>query len=534
MGMDMVLKNSSIIAILIATISPSTLANVWQFDPTIRINETYTDNVDIEPSDKTSSFVNQLGVGATANYLSNNTALNVETEVLYTSYSHDSDLNDIFLTLASDVRINLGATGLALTGSASITNRPRNSSINPYADLISGDTTQFEQYSTGLSYNINNQKYILSSSLVYNTSRSEDNIGERNGYSANINSTNGTNSNNLYWDLSASYSDSENNGRSAISNSTELKFGYITPYQFTPFVRLFQEDNSGSVSSSRFSESDALGLGFRWLVIPRLVVDLSYNFPSEESSDTSQGNEQDDYYDANINWQPSQRTKLSTGLSQRFYGDSYDFSLSHKNRRLTNKISYDESIQAFTRDSFSAVNQGFFWCPNTGTTSFDVCEFSNVGLDLNEFSIRPIFDFQIIEDNIFSLNKRWSWLTSLALSRTTFTFTASRVERVNLIDETSDDDENKSKTDNVSFKISRKVSGYSTLDFSSSYSKTHSSISSPAELLSRHRRYNIDYNRDLNSTLSLTLGLSHQNSDSVPALFNYKENRISLEINKVL
>lgn len=528
MGMDMVLKNSSIITILIATISPSTLANVWQFDPTIRINETYTDNVDIEPSDKTSSFVNQLGVGATANYLSKNITLNIETEALHASYSHDNDINDTFLTLESSARLKLGLNGLALTGSASITNRSSNTTLNPYADLVSGNTTRFEQYSTGLIYNINNQKYIVNSSLTYNTSRSEDNIGEQNGFSANINSTNGINSNNIYWDFNASYSERENNGNTGRSNTAEIKFGYITPYQFTPFVRFYQEDNSGSVGSSRFAESDAYGLGFRWLVIPRLIVDLSYNFPSEESSDTNQNGQQDDYYDANINWQPSQRTTLTAGVSQRFFGDSYNFSLSHKNRRLTNRISYDESVQTFTRDSFSLVNQGFFWCPNTGTTSFEVCEFSNVGLDLNEFSIRPIFDSQIIEDNAFSLNKRWSWLTTLALSRTTFTLTASQLDRLNLTDNI------RTEVDNIDFTLSRKISGYSTIDFSSSYSKTHNSISLPTELLSRHRRYNIDYNRDLNSTLSFTLGLSHQNSDSAPALFNYKENRISLEINKVL
>jgi uncharacterized protein (PEP-CTERM system associated) len=522
----MALKNRTLLTAALLTIySPITWANEWQFEPTVRVNETYSDNVNLDNNGKTSSFVNQLGLGADAIYKSNNTTLDLQAEALRATYSHNSDLDDLFLTLNSNVKVKLGSSGLSLLGTASIENRPQNSYINPYADLISGETTQFEQYSAGLGYNVRNSKYTISSSLLLNRSSSEDGFGEQHGYSASISSQNGTHSKNIFWDVNASYSERNNNNRTGRSNTTELKVGYISAYKFTPFVRLYQEDNSGSVGSARFAESDSFGVGFRWLVIPRLKVDLSYNFPSDESSD----NNQDDYYDVNVNWQPTQRTTLTAGLSQRFYGDSYDFSLSHKTRRLTNRISYEESIQTFTRDSFSVVNQGFFWCPNSASVAtFDVCVSDTTGLDLNEYSIRPILDFQIIEDDSFSLNKNWSWLSSLAFKRTTLTFTANKTERLNLSDNV------KSKVDRVNFKVSRKISGFSTVDLSTLYTKNHNSIGLDTEVLSQHRRYTIDYNRKLNRTLSFTLGLSHQNSHSIQAFFTYKENRISLELNKVL
>jgi len=530
MGMDMALKNKAFLATLLAAITPLTYANEWQFDPTIRVNETYSDNVKFDNksvTDLTSSFVNQLGLGLTANYKSTHTTFNVEAEALQATYSHDSQLNDSFLTLNGNVNVNLWSSGFALIGSANIQNKAKNSYLSPYADLISGDTTRYEQYSGGFSYNVRNRKYTISSSLLFNTTKAEDGLGEQEGYSASFNSANGTSADTVFWDIDASIRKRESRGNTADSKTGEIKVGYISPFKFNPFLRIFQEDNTGSIGSGSITESDAVGLGFRWHVIPRLFFDVSYNTPAGEESESAQ----DNYFDLNVNWQPTKRTKLIAGRSQRFYGDSYNFSLSHESRRLTNTISYDESIETFTRDDLIFNNVGIFQCDPTllfpsiaGGTCFGLLA-DNIP---DNYVFREVFEPTIVEDNSFSLNKKLSWQSRLALSRTTFTLTLNKIDRLNL----ETDVEN--KTERLTFKISRKISGYSTLNLTNLYTKTMLSVGLPNASKNHHRMYKIDYERDLNKTLSMTLGLSHQNRDSTPTLFKYTENRISLELKKVL
>ncbi len=523
-GMGMALKNNILRLSIFIAFTQNVNANEWQFEPHVRVNQTYSDNVNYDSEnsfDKTSSFVNQLGLGLTSNYKSKITALNIEAEAHKASYSHDSSQNDEFLTLNSGVNVDLWSSGFSLIGSASIQNRARNSFRSPYADTLSGDTVQYEQYSGGVKYDVRNRQYIIGASIIYNTTKSEDGLGEQQGYSANLTSSNGTSADFVYWDINASFRERENRGNTGESYTNEIKVGYISPYKFNPFLRLYREDNSGSVGAGRVAESNSYGFGFRWNVIPRLTVDLSYNIPTDDD-------QQNNYFDANVEWQPTQRTSLLAGKSQRFYGDSYNFNLSHENRRFRNTISYDESVQTFTRDNFSRESAGFFLC----NQDLDcIPQTANIP---DGYAFIELFDLQIAEDNTFSLNKKLSWQSALTLPRTTFSLNLSKTERTVLGNNVATNIERKSKIDRANFSISRKISGYSTIRLSSIYSKNHNAIGLPTEALSQHRMYKINYDRSLNNSLNVTIGLSHQNRDATPTFFEYKENRITLELNKVL
>ncbi|WP_077338964.1 TIGR03016 family PEP-CTERM system-associated outer membrane protein [Pseudocolwellia agarivorans] len=527
MAMDMVRKHKYLLSIVLLSTHSLVQANEWTFDPAIKINETYSDNINFNNQNKNSTFVNQTGLSLSSTYIAQYASYNIDLESFYASYSHDSALNDSFISLDGDFNIQLWPNGISLVGSASIQNSPRNTSANVYADIVSGDTVQVERYSSGLSYNISNSQYNLSSTLVYNTTRSEDNISEQDGYTATLNSRNGNNSRYIFWDLSNNYNERENNNRTSRSYQSETKIGLITPYKLNPFIRYYDEDNSGNLASNQQIESNSYGAGLRWLLTPRLIVDLSYNIPLNKSKLTD--NEQkDNYYDISINWQPSRRTTLNANISQRFYGDSYNLNLTHKNKRLTNTIIYDESIQTFTRDSFEIDNEGFFLCPqDIDNFTYDQCFINNTN-PLDDNSLRVIPSLKLVEDDNFSLNKRLNWISSLALSRTTFRLSLQRNERLNLSTNVE------GLRQNADFSISRKISGYSTIEASASYTETNNFINLPREQNSQYRYYKINYKRELNKTLSFDINISHLNRASDPAVFVYKENRISLELKKVL
>ena len=527
MVMDTALNKKVLAVAIIAILSANTLAGEWQFKPQLIIDETYSDNVNLAFNDNISSLVSQTGIELNTLFSSKKLEFTFNSKSVYAMYSHDHDTDDDFHTLDSTFRLKLAPNGLALTGSAAISNQSRDTFRNALADIVSGDTIRVENYSIGLDYSINNRAYIINSGIQYFTTKSQDGIGEREGYSVNFQSSNGSSARNIYWDASVDFSDYTNQGRSGDQFQGEMKLGLITHYKFTPFLRYYDETNEGNLNNNDSSlESDSYGVGLRWLINPKLLLDLSYNTPTGTQLDLD-GNEQGNYAAATIQWEPSQRTELNIDYGQRFYGDSYGLDLSHKNKRLTNTITYVENIEAFTRNNFENVSLGSFLCPQGNIIDTSACFISNTGnINLDDFQLITLNDFRLVEDLDRSLKKELTWLSTLELARTTFNVSLSSSTRENLDTRVQD------KNQRASFSIKRKISGKSTLQLNFSYTDNHLSLEQDSERQDRYRRYNLEYDKSLNSKLTVKLGLSHLNRSSTTQSLNYEEDRIYLNFSK--
>ena len=533
MGMAHKTKLSAVCIALIC--SNLTAAGEWQFDPSIILDETYSDNVGLTASNEQSSLVTQVGLNIESTYKAQQAEFNFSSESIYALYSHDHDLDSDYQTVSSDLRVQLWPNGIVLFGGLNISNQSRNGSRNALADIVSADTVQVETYNGGLEYNIDNSDFIVNSSIDYQQTNSEDNIGNREGIFAQFSSTNGTSARHIFWEVEHDYQDQKNNSRQGKQSQSEVKVGLITGFSLNPFIRYYDEDNSGDINNSNRSiESNSYGLGVRWLVTPRLALNASYNEPIGNKLDLD-GDEQKAYVNASIQWQPSPRTKLTANISERFYGTSYGLDFTHRNKRLTNSISYVEDVQSFTRNNFAANIVGFYFCPSSNITSVADCIVKDAGSifpdnpsdpDNPGFQIFPIQDFTLVEDDVYSLNKTLNWNSVLALPRTTITFNASHQNRENL--ETLNEDEQS----DASLNINRKVSGRSSISFDISYTETNLQIDTDFERIDRYRRYQISYEKSLNSALSFDLALSYLNRASDDALFNYEEGRVSAKITK--
>lgn len=510
-------------------------AGDWQFDPSINIDETYTDNVRLTTNNEQSSLVTQAGLSLESTYKAQQVAFNFSSESIYALYSHDHELDNDYHTVSSDLRVQLWPNGIVVFAGLDISNQSRNGSRNALADIVSADTVQVENYDGGVEYNINNSDFIINSSIGFRQTNSADNIGNREGVIAQLDSVNGTNARYVFWELEHSYQDSKNNNQQGKQSQSEVKIGLITDLGLNPFIRYYDEDNSGDLNSgNRSIESNSYGLGVRWLITPRLGLNASYNQPIGDSLDLD-GDEQKPYVNASIQWQPSPRTKLEANISERFYGTSYGLDFTHRNKRLTNTISYVEDVQSFTRNNFVSNIVGFYFCPSSNITSVADCIIQDEGNifpdnpnDLNNpgFQIFPIQDFTLVEDNVFSLNKTLSWSSTLALPRTTISFNANVQNRENL------ESLNKDEQSTTSLNIKRKVSGRSSINLDLSYTETNLLVDTEFERIDRYRRYQISYEKSLNSALSFDLSLSYLNRSSDNALFNYEEGRVSAKITK--
>jgi len=533
MGMAQKTKFSAIFLSLLC--SNIAFAGDWQFEPSILIDETYTDNVGLVTNNEKSSLVSQAGISIDSTYNARNAIFNFSSKSTYASYSHNHDLDDDFHTIASDFRLQLWPNGIILFGSADISNQSRNGSRNALADIVSADTVQVGTYRGGIEYNINNSAFIINSALSYSQTDSEDDIGDREGIITNIESKNGTGARHFFWDLQHSYQELKNNNQEGDLSESEVKFGLITDYKINPFLRYYHEDNSGNLSTpNQTIESNSYGLGLRWLISPRLYLDTSYNKPIGNKLDLD-GDEQKEYINAAITWQPSARTRLEAEFSERFYGDSYGLNFTHRNRRLTNTVSYVEDIQTLTRNNFAVNIIGYYFCPNSNINSFEECTLENGSNvfpdDPNDpdkpgYQIFPLQNFTLVEDNVFSLNKTLTWNSTLALARTTITLNANRQKRDNL--ETRIEDENSA----ASINIRRDISSRSNLSLDISYTETNLQIDTESERVDRYRRYQIAYQKSLNSALSFDLTVSYLNRNSDSAILNYQEGRISAKITK--
>jgi hypothetical protein len=318
----------------------------------------------------------------------------------------------------------------------------------------------------------------------------EDDIGENNGYTALINSVNGNAARYAFWQLDGSFSNQENEGFTSENYRLETKIGAITPYKLNPFIRIYNERVTGTLAGSNPDAIPSWGPGFRYQAAKHLIVDVSYNYVSDNTEAS------DDYIAADIDWQPSSRTSLKAGYSKRFFGNSYEFDFSHRTRRFTNNISYHETIEAYDRNNFQQ---------NT-----------------------PDESLELTENNEFSLNKRLAWKSLLALARTTFTVDLSNRGRKSL---------NSGIIDNYlqgRFTVTRRMSVRSDITVYVSYRKNVFDKDNPdgPRQKDTYKTLSTTYNRSLASSLNAFLTLQYLDRQSNFERLTYTEARASINLTK--
>jgi len=483
--------NYCVISLLPIVFSPmSVLAGEWQLKPILTLNETYTDNLELSTIDTTSSFVTQTTAGLNADFKSNLTSLNLSGSQTYASYSKNSKLNNDFQTLTANGQYDFGDSGLVLTATGNIANVSRNSANNSLADIVSGDTVQTKTYSAGLNYNIGNSSYLINSSVNYNTNRSEDNIAEYDGINVQFNSENGNTARSIYWQLDSAYTkrDQLSTNNEGENSTVDALLGVITSWDLNPFIRYYDEKVKGTGVTRDIDTTSSWGPGLRWLATPHIIIDLSYNFVADDTVS-------DDYFDTSVEWEPSGRTSLTIGYTQRFFGDSYNFNFNHRTKRLTNSITYDESLEVFDRNSYQEDTTG---------------------------------NLELVNSNDYALNKRLSWSSQLQLSRTSFNLSISSNERTYLETDTVND------TLDVSIGATRTISPKSNLSITAEYNYSIYDKDNPTGSGQEdyYRTFSVQYTKKLALALSSHFTIRHVNRDSSVDNYTYDEVRAIINITK--
>jgi len=511
---------------LLALLFPlNTFSTEIDVKPTVSIEGTYTDNVLAEPKNKKTSFISSASAGLEANIRAKAFNMDMEAALAQLFYSHNHELDKSYKTLNAQGEFTPYQQIPTLFFSATVANQASNFADNQFADLINGNTIETQNYRVGLSEEINNSHMTLATSVSYFDASTEDEIGESNGYIAQLSSTSGRAIKHIFWEISGSYHDRKNQSSTARNHNIEVKIGFNTPFKLSPYYRYYDEDFSGSVSPGLGDGSTtSSGAGLRWQIAKHFLFDLSYNFVDDNETLS------DDYVEATINWQPSQRTSVFAKYDQRFFGDSYELAISHQTRRLTNTISYNESLSAFERDNFETFVADSIWCPLGQPFDASICLPSSEGIDdLTQYLEVDILALRPVVDDQFSLNKVLSLTSNLELPRTTFTFDLSERERENLSTNAID------KYFSAGLSATRKMSRRSDLKLTWDYSEVEYNSNSISNLLSQkdhYRNVRSTYSRKMSRTLKGDFTLEYRNRSSDRADRKYEEFRLALNLQK--
>jgi len=529
-AMGIIKKINDNIYIKLGLLMPITLASSfanagdWDFKPNFGLTETYTNNVELTTTDRHSSVVSQIIAGLNATYNSREVEFSVSGSETYAAYSHNSDLNDDYQTANVNGLFSLWRDGPKLIASSQISNVSQNSTNNSLSDLVSSDTVQSRSHSAGVQYQTANSSHDFNASIIYELTETEDSIGESKGYTANFNSQNGNSARHVFWQVSGLYSDRLNANSTGTNYNLDAQVGAITAFKLNPFIRVYREDITGTAAGTSQNNSNSWGPGLRWQTSDHFYIDLSYNIVEDKTVS-------DNYIATNINWQPSQRTSLVAGYSQRFFGDSYNLNFSHETKRLTNKISYDETVEVFDRDSFEEVTLGEVWCPVSGPFDASSCfPASQPPSDTSGFILVPIIGLAPVESNEFSLNKQLAWSSTLTLSRTTFTLDIATSEREYLNTGSTNDNFD------ISLSATRRLSPKSDLIFLVSYRESTYNTSSDTEVAAKqddtYKTISATYNKSLASSLSGYFTIQYLDRESTQFDRSYDEIRANINITK--
>lgn len=524
MAMDTAAKGSKVFALCLPLLlNVEVIASEFEFSPAIGIEETYSDNVLALSQDKKSSLVSDTFVKLDSNYKSKVVDFSFNSSSSYIFYSHDHNLDQAYHTLDTSLQISPWTYAPSLVFTTNISNVASNSVDNQFADIISSNTVQLENYQASLVEQIENNDFSFNSNVSVFKVATEDNRGESEGYSANLGFSNGKNINYVFWDISGSYFDRKNDNRSGRNYNVEAKIGFNTPIKLSPYYRYFDEDYSGNIANNARSTTASRGAGIRWQLARHFLLDVSYNFVEDNRLS-------DDYVEATIDWKPSERTSIYASYNQRFFGDSFDVNISHKSRRLTNTLTYNESLQAFERDSFETIVTGSIFCPLGQAFDRDTClDQLDDSQDPTNFIELDLLGLNPIEDDEFSLNKVLAWNSELSLPRTTFNLQVSKRERESLTRGNVD------KYFDTSLTATRKVSPKSNLALSFRFNHVDYNSNAINDLITRsdyYRNLRLTYDRTIAKTIEGDVNIEYRNRSAERSDRDYEEVRLSFSLEK--
>lgn len=331
--------------IIITTGVTAFTLNAMEMNFTAGTELLYSDNVNLSEN-KDDGFVNTLSFGASLKEL--NLLFNYE---LFRTLHFNHDAEDrTFQELAFSYNKSLHNNKINFSTNAAINNVSTRFDDFVGDDLVANKTVETRTLNGTLGYqNSLGRFFTLAADLNGNLVSNEDNIGNFHqlGGGVNLQSVGSRVTSLTDYNYSQTFYHGTDNDPS--QHSLQQRLGYDITDRLNASAAFYYDavDQPGAVGdTSQFSWGPVL----RYRLKDQSYLELGYQFADDDD---------DDFWNGAVVLHPTERTQFSFDFTRRFYGDAYDFSLSHKLNRLTNSIRYSERVTPFNRAFFvegSTVN----------------------------------------------------------------------------------------------------------------------------------------------------------------------------------
>jgi uncharacterized protein (PEP-CTERM system associated) len=305
-------------------------AATWDIVPTLRLSETYTDNVSLAPdAARQADWVTQLTPGISLAAIGRRLRLNARYTPQLTYYARGQQANQVYQRLYASANAEVAERLLFLDAAAT---------VDQYNISLQGPVTTSNVNTTG---NRSTVRTIFVSPAVIRDLGSAARAEARYTYSVLSSNTTSSLSNNAANRIDLRLS----NGPSYKVISWDLAYYR----QIIDYENVVQPDTDTEVATARA----------RYLITPTVGLvgrlgyeDYHYRIVGPGAGGSAWG--------AGFEWTPSPRTSLTALAGRRFYGDTYFLDFHHRTRSTVWSIGYSEDIT-------TARSQ--FFLPATTSTS---------------------------------------------------------------------------------------------------------------------------------------------------------------------
>jgi hypothetical protein len=309
---------------------------------------TYSNNID-QNQDDTSAFVFDIGAGIDFDLKTVKNSLSGNYEIRQFIYSDDENKNSAYQNFDLAWLYSTNLDGVSLYSNATVDNIAEFNDENALTDVLAGNTVQSIDVTVGANYvNPIRGTAFVDSTVYYTVTENSDKVGNNVGHGLSFLSTDGLDADVLFWQSDWSY-DSRTGRESGLESEYVVfrqSIGIRSPWDVSPLVRVNYEDITGEQGGN--VESLYYGAGIRYQYNRFNFLELSYNIADDDNNE--------DYWGGVLNLQASSNTSLYASYDKRFFGDAYSVAFSHRSKRVTNTLTYDEDPVNYDRSSFVSTS----------------------------------------------------------------------------------------------------------------------------------------------------------------------------------
>lgn len=337
-------------------------------------------------------------------------------------------------------------------------------------------------------------------------------------YSASARLYQGREFKSLYWNINNSYQKTKREGqRDIISESIagKLGVGLISDLHLVVVGSDYQNEGlSGTLNDNSIS-STSYGGGLEWRRDSGRFVGITYNNFKHEDRESN-------YVGFDISWPLSTRSAFQASYDKRFFGDNYNFNLTHNSRSWRTRMGYDKGFTSYSQLQLVPGQPIVLVCPQ-GSSQVSDCyipDSPNYEPDVDEVQIViPTLEGELTDEVIV---RESAYINLGYEKRKVSIYLNYSYNNIDYLESSRSQ-----RTHAAQLSLTYKMGPRTDVNLLTSYSKndTLTGLSNEQEI----RSYRLSFSRELNKQADISLALRYLDRDAGESDRSLKDTRLSLD-----